>query len=50
MNFKELLLTLTAVVGLFFAVPALAADANGDEGDKGGRRHHHHKEGDDDSE
>jgi hypothetical protein len=31
MNLNEILLSLTALMGLFFAVPALAADANGGE-------------------
>lgn len=35
MNLNEILLSLTALIGLFFAVPALAADANGDGGDGG---------------
>ena len=30
MNFKELLLSMTAIVALFFAVPAFAADLDGD--------------------
>lgn len=35
MNLNDLLLSLTAIVGLFFAVPALAANPDGD-GDGGG--------------